>query len=303
MTYKFPPYLTKLIKSYLHNRTFQVHLLNAVSTTRPIGAGVPQGSILGPTLFNIYINDIPKTPLTDLALYADDTAIIAQSMTACRASALLQEALNNLEDWYEDWRIKINVTKSNAVLFTKKKKQSAKGRVQYNQTLSISLFDENIPWSKDAKYLGVHFDTKLSWNKHVSTIATRATQRLGILKPLLNRRSKLSLANGITIFKTMILPIMTYAAHVWATTSKTNMQKLQRVQNKALRTVAHCPWYIRNTDLHKDLDISTFQKTVRKLAKKFYSELESNSNILIKELATYDAAEMLKHKRPKNLLK
>ena len=193
MLLKFPPYIIHIIQSYLTDRTFEVHLLNSISSTRPIKAGVPQGSILGPTLFNLYINDIPRSPNTELALYADDTAIIAQSLRGKQACQYLEEALSELEDWYEDWRIKVNVSKSNAVLFTRKKKTSRKKRVVYNETSPIELFDEVIPWQREAKYLGVTLDAKLNWNTHIRETAKKAKSRLGMLCPVLNNKSKLSI--------------------------------------------------------------------------------------------------------------
>jgi Reverse transcriptase (RNA-dependent DNA polymerase) len=302
MILNFPPYIIHMIKSYLSKRTFEVHLLNAISSTRPIKAGVPQGSILGPTLFNLYINDMPRSPHTEIALYADDTAIIAQSLHGKQACQYLEEALNDLEDWYEDWRIKVNVTKSNAVLFTRKKKSSRKKTINYNETTTITLFDEEIPWKKDAKYLGVTLDAKLKWNTHVTETAKKAKSRLGMLYPVLNKKSKLSLENGLTLYKTMILPILTYAAHIWGKTSKSNINKLQNVQNKSLRIITHCPWFIRNNDIHADLSTPLVLDQIKINAERFYEKLSSIPNPLIQILSNYSVTEFLKYARPKNLL-
>lgn len=302
MRYNFPHYLSKLIQSYLYQRSFEVHLMNAVSSTRPIAAGVPQGSILGPMLFNIYINDIPKCPHTSIALYADDTAVIAQSMRAVTACAHIQSALDLLEDWYEDWRIKINVTKSNAVLFTRKRPKSRKGKISYNLTTSVSLFEEVIPWAKDAKYLGVHFDSKLSWNKHIQETASKTRKRVGMLMPLLRKKSKLDVNNGLILYKTLILPIMTYAAHIWANTSRANLHKLQTIQNKTTRMISRSPWFVRNSDIHRDLKLPTFHEIIKNLAIKFYSCLSQIENDLIANLSQYSENEVLRHLRPKNML-
>jgi Reverse transcriptase (RNA-dependent DNA polymerase) len=296
MDYDFPPYLIKLVKSYLKDRTFEVHHNNSISTTRVIEAGVPQGSIIGPTLFNLYINDLPKTQNVQTALYADDTALITQSWSGQQASKNLQTALNNLETYYENWRIKINVTKSDAVLFSRRKK---KERLKTN---SLTLFDEKIKWSKEAKYLGVTMDQKLNWGTHINTVANKANKRIGILSPLLNRRSNLSQSNSLLLYRSMIRPIMTYAAPIWGTARKVHIKKLQTIQNKVTRMITKSPWYIRNVDIHDDLNLLTMSSTIKQQADKFFKDLPKIPNSLICNLGDYDIFENFKHARPKQIL-
>lgn len=298
--YKFPPYLIHLIKSYLTDRSFEVHLSNKISTTRAIEAGVPQGSVLGPTLFNIFINDMPDSPHVEVALYADDTALIARSLRGQQASLYLQNALDTLEEWYEDWRIKINVSKSTATLFHKKKQTYGKNSAI--KTLPIHLFNEIIPWSPQSKYLGVIMDSKLNWTKHIKDLAKRTNQRIGMLSPLINKNSKLGVHKGVTIYKSLILPLMTYASPVWAGTA--NLKSLQIIQNTFLRRITKDPWYIRNDDIRKDLNILTFRKHVQKLSEKFFNSLSQIPNPLIKTLGDYDENEITfyNHKRPRTIL-
>lgn len=291
-----PGYLVRLVESYLEDRSFEVHHLTAVSTTRRIEAGVPQGSLLGPTLFSIYVNDMPTSPNVERAIYADDTALVAQSWQGHQACKYLQTALSQLEDWCEAWRIKINVSKSNAVLFTKRRTAKA------TTTTDLELFDDAIPWVNEARYLGVVLDRTLSWRANIANLASRARSRLGILGPVLNRRSALSVANGLTLYKALVLPIMTFAAPIWGSADKSHLDALQRVQNKALRAATKVPWFVRNDDLHRDAKLSSFRETVRRLAENFYADLRRVPNPLVAGLAQYDADEVLKHKRPKNVL-
>lgn len=296
MSIDLPVYLTRLVASYLTHRSFRVFHQGAFSTTRGIEAGVPQGSLLSPTLFSIYINDMPRAPHVMMGVYADDTALIAQSWHGLQACKYLQVALNSYESWCEDWRVKINVAKSSAVLFSKRRTAKA------TSVSDLELFEETIPWTNEARYLGVTLDKTLSWQANITRLATKARSRLGILGPVLNRRSTLSIANGLTLYKSMVLPIMTYAAPIWGTAADSKLSQLQRVQNRALRTATRAPWFVRNADLHRDAQLPTFRAAVVQLATKFYADLEAVPNPLVSTLSQYEPGEFQKYKRPKNVL-
>jgi retron-type reverse transcriptase len=114
----FSSYLVKTISSYLHNRKFHAAFLTATSTLRNMRAGVAQGGLLSPVLFSLYVNDMPvPSRHFKLALYADDTAIIATSQKSALLIRYLNTYLSDLERWLRERRIAINVSKSNAILF------------------------------------------------------------------------------------------------------------------------------------------------------------------------------------------
>ncbi|GBN93578.1 RNA-directed DNA polymerase from mobile element jockey [Araneus ventricosus] len=116
--YKTPSYLIKLIDSYFLERKFAVRVKNELSSTKNINAGVAQGSKIGPTLFALYINDIPKQFNTLLCMYADDTAILARNKNPNYIQIALNRHLKALEDWFIKWKIEINVSKTEAIMFT-----------------------------------------------------------------------------------------------------------------------------------------------------------------------------------------
>jgi retron-type reverse transcriptase len=119
----FPSYLVKTLSSYLHSRTFQSSFNSATSTRRNMKAGVEQGGLVSPVLFSLYVNDMPAPSLhVELALYADDTALIATSRSPLLLVSYLETYLNKLELWIRDWRIVMNVSKGTAVLFAKTKR-------------------------------------------------------------------------------------------------------------------------------------------------------------------------------------
>ncbi|GFX21899.1 probable RNA-directed DNA polymerase from transposon X-element [Trichonephila clavipes] len=122
INYKIPTPLVFLLHSYNSNRSYQVRVKDTLSTTKFINCGVAQGSLLGPLLFNLYINDIPEYSLTKLNMYADDTAVHTTFKRITSVTFALNKHLKLLENYYDRWKISINVEKSAAVLFTKKRK-------------------------------------------------------------------------------------------------------------------------------------------------------------------------------------
>jgi hypothetical protein len=223
----FPSYLVKTLSSYLHSRTFQSSLNSATSTHRNIRAGVAQGRLVSPVLFSLYLSDMPAPSRhVELALYADDAALIVTSRSPLLLVSYLET--NRLELWLRDWRIAINVSKSTAVLFAKTTRCNQRPR-------PVQLFGEPIQWVDRARYLGVTLDTRLTWSAHVNQVGRKAAQRLGVLGPLLNRRSSLSIKNGVLLYKQLIRPMIDYACPLWISAAHTHVRKLQVLQCKCLR--------------------------------------------------------------------
>ena len=291
----FPKPLVKLLSSYLSDRSFRVKLNGHLSTERPLDAGVPQGSLLSPLLFNIYCSDLPS-PIdrnTHLAQYADDTAILSSSANELLAIIRVQNQACLLETWCRDWRVAINPSKSAATVFTRRKTKTHP---------NIMMFGEKVPWTSDIKYLGVTLDSKLTWKKHIDSKVNSASNALSALYPMMCRNSKLSTDNKLLIYKAIVRPIMTYAAPVWGYAAKYHINKMQVVQNKALRISLNAPRWIPVRILHKDTKILRVSAFIKSLSTKFYDSLANHSNPTIKNLSEYDLNEPSKHNRPKSVL-
>lgn len=288
-----PLALTQLVASFLTKRSFRIKLNGSRSTERRLSAGVPQGSLLSPTLFSIYVRDLPGTVNTKTALYADDTAIVASSLSPRLITQRLQAATDELENWFRTWRLEINPDKSSAILLTKRRHQPDG---------NISIFGRPIPWRNQVKYLGVTLDSKLTWGPHIDSCTNRAKAATAALYPLINRRSKLSVDNKLRIYKSIIRPSMTYAATVWGYAADTHMKKLQTIQNKALRMAFDAPWFVRNTNLHADAGVVTIKEFLRNSAVRFYGSLQNHMNPLIRQLGDYDEDIRHRHKRPKVII-
>jgi hypothetical protein len=171
-------------------------------------AGVVQGGIVSPVLFSLYVNDIP-TPSrhVELAQYADDTALIATSRDQSLLVGYLEAYLGRLELWLRSWRMAINVSNSTAVLFAKAARSARQPR-------PLQFLGEPIQWVQTARYLGLILYTRLTWWAHINEVRKKAAQRLGMLGPLLNRRSGLSVRNGVLLYKQLIRPMMDYACPI-----------------------------------------------------------------------------------------
>ena len=121
--HELPEYLIKTTISYLQGRTFQTTIQDTLSTSFKIPAGVPQGSLLAPTLFTYFINDLPKHPNTELALFADDTAIYSNSFKLNKTNDYLQRNITEFEKFYNKWKIRVNTDKTKRIHFIKKKQK------------------------------------------------------------------------------------------------------------------------------------------------------------------------------------
>jgi hypothetical protein len=240
-----------------------VKVESTLSDQKPIKAGVPQGSILGPKLFSIYINDIPKFTKTNLALYADDTAVYAHSFNAEVANKQLQIQVNLLEDYFDKWLIEINPAKTETILFSKK--------LTNNKIITpLKVKNQKIQTKPSVKYLGVHFDSRLTFHTHVNKTLEKARNTFNALFPLMSKNSKLSNHNKIKIYKTIIRPVVTYAAPVWCNISKTTLIPLHRFQNKCLRFATSSSRYTKIVTLHDTANVEMLRAHINRLSTGFY---------------------------------
>jgi len=180
---------------------------------------------------------------TFTATYTDDTAILASHHDPVAASDLLRHHLTQTEKWMKRWHIRVNETKSTHVTFT----------LRREDWTAVYLNGRHIPQDSTVTYLGIHLDRRLTWKTHI--FAKR--KHLGFLFQsmywILGRKSELSLANIVLLYKNILKPIWTCGIPLWGTASHSNIEILQRFQNKALRTMVNDPWYIPNKLLHTGL--------------------------------------------------
>ena len=182
---KVPNYLDKWIANYLESRTFSVRNHGALSVSTPIHAGVPQGSVLGPILFNIYFNDITEVRAkTELALFADDVASWTRGYHLSHIQKKLQSQLQIIEKWMSKWRTKLSTNKTTYLIFNKSRKFD-------KHALHLSYKGSLIHAEKNPKFLGLTLDPGLRFNEHAKIIQARTQRRVNMLKK--TQREKLGI--------------------------------------------------------------------------------------------------------------
>lgn len=271
----FDGYLINWVVSYLDSRSFFVALRGEQSTTRPIAAGVPQGGLISPLLFNLLTNDIPTDlPDTQLALYADDAAIYCQTHTGGAMRRRLQASVDKVCAYYHRERILVNATKTEATFFTR--------RTKVVRPL-IRVAGEAVQWRPHSRYLGVVLDKRLTFAEHLRQTSTKAYRKLAALRPLFRARSMLA-ATKVRLYEAIIRPTMTYASPIWANAARSHQMRLQRIQNAALKAALRLPRYARTADVHRQCRMATLGETTARLNNTFAASIPESANPLISAL-------------------
>lgn len=263
-----PEIYVEFLKSFLSDRFFRIKQDDSYSDMKKIGTGVPQGSILGPVLYLLYTSDLPEPPNSVIATFADDTAILAVADTEEQAITKLQQALNEINRWASVWQIKLNHSKSVHVNFTNKA----------TRNIPVHINGVSIPYSDNAKYLGMTLDSKLRWKAHVKKKIEELNIKWSKLKYLMGRKSELSIQNKLLLYNQQLKPIWLYGIQLWGCTHKKYIYMIQNFQNKVLRSIVNAPWYVRNSDLHRDLRMNTVSEEISIAATKHDARLRLHVN-------------------------
>ena len=202
-------------------------------------AGVPQGSVLSPLLFLIYVNDLPAPHhnQNSLSQFADGTAQWAFSLNVRFAAKHLQQDRLKLAMWCAKWRIKLNPEKTKVIIFSR-------SILARKTELNLKLYGETLKIYPQVKFLGITFDSQLNFKKHFEDILDRCNTRYYRLRLLANKKWGPSPSSLIQIYKQCVRSIFEYGALSTITTSDNIISKIQRLQNKFIRLALRLPKYI-----------------------------------------------------------
>jgi hypothetical protein len=295
--YNFPMYLIKMIASFLENRVSFVTVDGTESERYDVPAGVPQGSPSAPFLFVVFNNDIPVPRFCKVAVYADDTALISsvKNYDMPKLAKRVASGLVELEDYCSSWKIKLNETKTEAILFTKSTKM---GKLKLDN--KVNFGGKLLEWKDNVKYLGVTLDSKLTHKAHIAASLMKARRAMSTLYCLLKKTSALSECNKITLYRSYIRPIITYAIPVFSNCANCHMQRLQVLQNKCLRMALNAPYRTRISTLHRKTKIPMIKSFATKLTENFYKNTAKSFNPLVSRLGVYlPSALPPKHRLPR----
>jgi len=291
----FPPYLYLLIKSYLSDRHFSVRSGTVHSNISKIEAGVPQGAVIAPLLFNIYTADQPTTQNTIVADFADDKALLACHSDPEIAASFMQTHLDLLAPWYTEWGLKLNQTKSLHSTFTLRPRDCPQ----------LLLNNQPLPFSQNVKYLGLTLDRRLTWAPHIRSKRLTLNDRSRQLKHLLTSK-RIHLKNKLLIYKMLLKPIWVYGIQLWGSAKPTNINRIQTYQSKTLRQITKAPYYVSNHTLHHDLSVPFVVDVAKTYYKRFHNRLSNHRNPLMHDISSLsipgNLSKRLKRKWCRNLL-
>ena len=263
----------KWITSWLSGRSQKVVLDGQASDPVPVLSGVTQGSVLGPVLFLIFINDLPENIRSSVRLFADD-CVLYRNIESPMDCQILQDDLNSLTQWETDWQMKFNVAKCHSMRVTRHPPDT---HIQFDYT----LHQQRLEQVQSAKYLKLTITDDLDWGQHISEISAKATKTMGFL------RRSLAFAPRHTkevAYKTLVCPKLEYAAPIWHPYHESQIGQVEKVQRTAARWTCR-RW--RNTsrvgDMLDDLELPSLETHREQSSLTFFYKIHSGTVSLDKD--------------------
>ena len=244
-------------ESYLSNRTQRGSLNNNLSDAADVIYGVPQGSILGPLLFLIFIHDLPlyiQSTSTSVDLYADDTYFYCSSHDKLVLERNLQASLDCLERWCHENGIVLNTDKTKVMFITSRQKRT----VLNDAVLNLQYSDIDISITTCDKILGIQVDDNLTWNSHFNFLSKKLSSYMWLLSKV---RIYLSTEHRVLFYNAYIKPHLDYCSLIWSNTSNKKINKLSRLQRRSCKLILGIE-YNGLIDAFQRLEILSFNQSI-----------------------------------------
>ena len=244
--------LHKLLENYLSGRLQRVVLNGQTSSWRPVIAGVPQGSILGPLLFLIYINDLPNRLKSSAKLFADDTSLFTIVKDKNESTNVLNNDLSLISKWASDWKMLFNPDPkkpTQEVIFSRKK--------QSQSHPTISLNNIHVERASYQRHLGIILDEKLNFKQHVDNVILKVDKGISVIKKLRRYLPRKSL---ITIYKAFLRPLIDYGDIIYDQPQNESFcEKLESIQYKAALAITCAIQGTSHEKIYKELGLESLK--------------------------------------------
>lgn len=274
-----PARILRWLSNFLSNRQLRAKVNHCLSNPFTADAGVPQGSVLSPLLYIIFARDMVPEESRRLAVaqFADDTSMWS-TWWRHNPRPELQRGLNYIHKWCMKWRLVVNPAKSQLVCFSRKR--DINDRMFNRGNAPLKYGNTPIELSNSAKFLGVVFDNKLSLRDNCKAVRKRTFPMALLLRAFHGRNWSVPTQSLLLIYKTHILPVLTYGSISTISALPQWRQQLQIVQNMALRCILNQPVGICSRALHIMANIKTVDESLLYYAQRYYDKKARNSPLL-----------------------
>ncbi|MEW8548488.1 MAG: reverse transcriptase family protein [Candidatus Thiodiazotropha sp.] len=248
--------LLEWFQNYLINRNQRVSFNGVSSEYKSITAGVPQGSVLGPLLFLLYINDI-SDELTSLArLFADDTFLSFSSVDPMEIKYTMNQDLSKLNDWAKKWLVTFNPSKTEVMFIS---------NIYFDENIELFMDDAVLQIVNTHKHLGVVLSSNHKWTNHIENLIKTATKQISFLRKIKYKFSSQTLNKLYCVY---IRPLLEYASEVWDGCSQIDSDRLEQVQLNAARIVTGLPMFASLNSLYLETGWETLseRRKIKKLS-------------------------------------
>ena len=275
---KLPPQLIRWTADFLTGRSFQVVVEQESSSNGSIFAGVPQGAVLSPLLFNVFINDVPTGDSKNKShslLFADDLSTIFIFKRQGNLTSTAQRYLNQLSKWLYINRLQMNASKCSYTIFA-----NGNSSPEFN----FELNGTKIGHEKHPKLLGSELDQRVSFCRNVDVVSRKCASRLNIIKILSHSSWRLDKRTLLNIYRALIGSLIDGCAFHHATMAKATLAKLQTIQNSAIRTIFRLPRDTPTANLNAISGLGSVSGRLRFLCNQHLCSAVINRNPLITNL-------------------
>ena len=246
-----------LLKSYLENRQHLVKINDTKSTLLTLKIGVPQGSVLGPLLFLLFINDLPCATNFIVKLFADDTLLSLDSANYLDLQRRVNEELRKVSRWLRNNKLTLNISKTKFMIISNKKKPP-------NLDFQIQIDNTAIEKCSYYKYLGVYLDEELSWKVHIDNVSDKIAKMCGLFSKL---RYTASFDILRTVYHALVAAHLKYCNLVWGNAAESILSPLKKMQDRIVRIISFAPFNCENVNiLYEDLQLLNLEQ-IHKIAK------------------------------------